>query len=171
MVIAGEGPPGGGVTPGSCREGSGSGVAVGAVGHRKRGTRRGMHRIIRSVVIGSVAVGVSAALRSSEVVAARGSGVTEGASDGGVQAGEREASVVVIEGGVGPIDGVVAGIASLGEIRSDVIGDSAAECSGALPVSSMAGIASGAVQTVVVADVALIAVGGRARGGHLVIAG
>ena len=132
-----------------------------------------MHRIIRGVVVGRVTVGVGAGGRGSrEVITASANGMALRAlHGGGVQTGQRETGVIVIERGVGPVDRVVAGVAGLWESCRDVIRDIAAQGRGAVPVGGVARIASGAVQAVVVADVALITVGSRARWGHLVIAG
>ena len=117
LVVAGQCPAGRGVAPGSHGEGRRRGVAVRAIRDSEGGARRGVHRIVGAVVIGCVTVAVTASCSwSLEVVAARGCAVTQSAGHRGVQAGEGEAGVVVIEGGVGPIDHVVAGVAGLREI-------------------------------------------------------
>ena len=87
-----------------------------------------------------------------------------------MQTGERETGVVVIKSRVGPADLVMAGIASLREAGGEVIRNGATESGGVLPIGDVARIASRAVQAVVVANVALIAVGDHPGRGHLVIA-
>ena len=64
----------------------------------------------------------------------------------------------------------MAGIAGLGECGCDVVRDVTAQSLRAVPVCSVAGIASRAGQIVIVAGVALIAVGDDTRRRHLVIA-
>ena len=70
----------------------------------------------------------------------------------GVHSGQREARAVVIERRVHPVGRVVALVAGLGEVRSDVIG-----IGRALVVLEMAGDACRAAQAVVVVDVAISA--------------
>src|SRR5215472_359631 len=118
-------------------------------------------------------VGVTAAAGCRQVVAAGRGAVAQGASNAGVQAGEREAGVVVVEGGIGPIHHVVAGIAGCREVGSDVVRNAATQSGGTLPIRLVAEIASGVrggTQAVVVADVALVAIGDHAGGSHLVVA-
>ena len=87
-----------------------------------------------------------------------------------MQAGQREAGSVVVEGRIRPQDRVVAGIAGLREAGRDVVRHGAPQSLGAVPIGGVAGIAGGAGDVVVVADVALIAIRGGTGGGHLVIA-
>src|SRR5215469_11134607 len=173
LVVALEGPAGRGMSPGSggeCRRGR---VAVPAVYRREGRACRRVHRIIRAAVIAGMTVGVTAATGCRQVVAARGGAVAQGASNAGVQTGEREAGVVVVKGGIGPIDHVVAGIAGGREVGSDVVRNAATQSGGALPirlVAEIAGGVGGGAQRVVVADVALVAIGDHAGGSHLVVA-
>jgi|SRR3974390_2087688 len=120
-----------------------------------------------------MAIRVRATARSSQGVTASGRGVALRALHGGMQAGQREARIVVIKGGVGPVDGVVAGIASLRETGSDVVRNVATESLRAVPVCGVAGVASGVrgSKSVIVADVALVAIGDDTRGSHLVVSG
>ena len=104
-----------------------------------------MHRIIRGVVVGRVTVRVCAGGRGSrKVITTSGGGMALRAlHGGGVQTGQRETGVVVIERGIGPVDRVVAGVTRLRETRGDVIRNATPQGCGALPVSGVAGIASG----------------------------
>ena len=97
LVIAGQRPIRGVVAPGSGGEGGGGGVAVGAVGRGEGCTRRGVHRIVGAVVIGLVTVLIAAAGGSLQIVTAGGGAVTLRALHRGVQAGQRESGVVVVE--------------------------------------------------------------------------
>src|SRR5215472_9819300 len=175
LVVALEGPASGcyGVAPGSGGEVGGGGVAVRAVCRRVGRSRRRVHRIIRAAVIAGMTVGVTAATGCRQVVAARRGTVAQGASNAGVQTGEREAGVVVVKGGIGPIDHVVAGIAGCREVGSDVVRNAVTQSRGTLPIRLVAEIACGVrggTQCVVVADVALVAIGDHAGGSHLVVA-
>src|ERR1700756_3752067 len=118
-------------------------------------------------------VGVTAAAGSRQVVTAGGGAVAKGTCHRGMQSGEREAGVVVVKGGIGPIDHVVAGIAGSREVGSDVVRYRATQSGGALPIGLVAEIACGVrgrTQRVVVAGVALVAIGGYTGGSHLVVA-
>jgi hypothetical protein len=90
-----------------------------------------------------------------------------------VAARERPSGGRVVELAVGPADGVVAGgTHRSGKLRGDMVGHRAADGRGAIPVRK---VAAGVVaicdrETVIVAEVALIAVGDHARGRHLMIA-
>ena len=85
-------------------------VAIRAVGSSKRGTRRGMHRVICRIPVGQVAELVAAIGRSRrEVVAARGRGVALRALHAGVGIGQGEAGGGVVECGIRPARRVVAG--------------------------------------------------------------
>jgi hypothetical protein len=75
---------------------------------------------------------------------------------------------------IGPGNGVVTGGAHRsGELRGHVIGNRAAGRGGAVPIRNVAAgvVAIRDCEAVIVADVALIAVGDHTRGRHLVIAG
>src|SRR6516165_5445974 len=120
-----------------------------------------------------MAVGVAAVAGSRQIVTTRRGAVAQRALHSGVQASERKAGVVVVEGGIGPIDHVVAGIAGCREVGSDVVRNAATQSGGTLPIRLVAEIASGVrrgTQAVVVADVALVAIGDHAGGSHLVVA-
>src|SRR5215469_14770448 len=119
-----------------------------------------------------MAVGVTATAGSRQVVTSRRGAVAQCALHSGVQASEWEAGVVVVKGGIGPIDHVVAGIAGGREVGSDVVRNAATQSSGTLPIRLVAEIASGVRggQRVVVADMALVAIGDHAGGSHLVVA-
>jgi len=67
-----------------------------------------------------------------------------------VTAGQREPRTVVVKGCIHPVGSVVTGIAGLWEIRADVI-----RVRRSLVVLEMAGYARGAVQIVVVVDMAI----------------
>ena len=85
-------------------------MAIRAVGSSKRATRRGMHRVICRIPVGQVAELVAAIGRSRrEVVAARGRGVALRALYAGVGIGQGEAGGGVVECGIRPARGVVAG--------------------------------------------------------------
>src|SRR6516225_5562339 len=102
-------------------------------------------------------VGVTATAGSRQVVATRRGAVAQRALHSGVQASEWEAGVVVVEGGIRPIDHVVAGVAGGREVGSDVVRNAAAQSRGALPirlVAEVAGGVGGGAQSVVVAGVA-----------------
>src|SRR6516164_9562079 len=88
-------------------------------------------------------VGVTATAGSRQVVAARRGAVAQGARHAGMQAGKREAGVVVVKGGIGPIDHVVAGIAGCREVGSDVVRNAATQSGGTLPIRLVAEIAGG----------------------------
>ena len=176
LMVALQCPTGGAVVPGSGSKGRGGGMAVRAVcrgkGTTGSGGRSRVHWIIGGAVIGGVAtvVGVSTAGRKAEGVVAVGMALRT-LHGGSVQTGKRESGVVVIEGRIGPVDGVVASIAGLWEAGGDVIGNGAAQCLGTGPVGGVARIARAAVQAVVIAGVALVAVADHASRGHLVVAG
>jgi len=149
-------------------------VAVRAVCRCEGCARRRVHRIIRTAVIAGMTVGITAAARCRQVVATRRGAVALRALHRGVQAGKRESGVVVVKGGgVRPVDGVVACIASLRVVGSHVVRDSATESGGAGPVSDVTGIASGAgdVVAAVCSAVALVAIRDDTRRGHLVSTG
>src|ERR1700740_1818830 len=100
-------------------------------------------------------VGVTATAGCRQVVAARGSAVAERALHRGMQTGEWEPGVVVVKGGVGPIDHVVAGIAGSREVGSDVVRNATTQSGGTLPIGLVAEITSGVrgrTQRVVVAS-------------------
>ena len=116
-------------------------VALRAVCDRKHGLIAGMGWIIGLVIVGLVAELVSASGgRRREVVATSRSSMALRALYGGVCIREREACGVVIESGVRPSRGVVAGRA-LGHRESccDVIRDVAAERLGTVPILEVAG--------------------------------
>src|SRR5215467_5859320 len=173
LVVALEGPTGRGMSPGSGGEVRGNGVAVRAVYRREGCARRRVHRIIRAAVIAGMAVGVTATAGSRQVVTTRRGAVAQRALHTGVQASEWEAGVVVVKGGIGPIDHVVAGVAGGREVGSDVVRNAATQSGGTLPIRLVAEIASGVgggTQAVVVADVALVAIRHHACWRHLVVA-
>ena len=68
----------------------------------------------------------------------------------GVQSGERKPGAVVVELRVRPVAGVMALLAGLGKVRSRVVG-----IRGSLEILQVAGHARGAVQSVVIVDVAI----------------
>jgi hypothetical protein len=150
LVVALQCPTSGAVVPGSGGKGRGGGMAVCAVRSGKGTTGSGgsgrVHRIIRGAVIRGVAavVGVSTARRKAEGVVAIGMAL-RALHGGSVQASKRESGVVVIEGRIGPVDGVVASIAGLREARGDVIGNGAAQSCGAIPIGQVTIDAGGAV--------------------------
>src|SRR6516165_3670449 len=118
-------------------------------------------------------VGVAATAGSRQIVTTRRGAVAQRALHSSVQASERKAGVVVVKGGVGPIDHVVAGVAGCREVGSDVVRNAATQSGGALPIRLVAEIASGVgggAQRVVVRGVALVAICHHACGRHLVIA-
>ena len=126
LVVSGQSPSRSAVSPRSGRECGCGRVAVPAVRQREGRARRRVHRIIRAAVIAGMTVGVTAAARCRQVVTARRGAVALRALHRGVQAGEWEAGVVVIKGGIGPIHHVVAGIAGCREVGSDVVRNAAA---------------------------------------------
>ena len=75
-----------------------------------------------------------------------------------VQAGQREARVVMVEGCVHPVRGVVALLAGLREVRRHVVG-----IGRALEVLQVAGHARRAGQVVVIVDVTICALSRRHR--------
>src|SRR5215469_6372485 len=173
LVVALEGPTGRGVGPGSGRECRCGRVAVPAVYRREGCARRRVHRIIRAAVIAGMAVGVTATAGSRQVVTSRRGAVAQRALHSGVQASEWEAGVVVVKGGIGPIDHVVAGVAGGREVGSDVVRNAATQSGGALPIRLVTEIASGVgggAQSVVVRGVALVAIRHHACWRHLVVA-
>ena len=90
-----------------------------------------------------------------------------------VAAREGPSGSAVIELAVGPRERVVAGGAhGSGEVRGDMVGYSAAKSCSAIPIGSVAAgvVAVRNSETVIVADVALIAIGDHAGWRHLVIA-
>ena len=160
--------------PGSRGERCCCGVAVRTVCSSKRRTRRRMHRIIGGAVIGGMAAvhTVTSAPRRKVVGVVAVDVALRALHGGSVQTGERESGVVVIKSRVGPADLVMAGIASLREARRDVIRNASTQVGGVVVIGLMAGPANRVPQgqIVVVADVALVAIGGRASGSHLVVA-
>ena len=88
-----------------------------------------------------------------------------------VLACQRETSAIVIERRIRKVNRVVAGVASGRETGGDVIGDSPTQTCGAVPFGGMARVAGRAVQAVIVARVALIAIGDHAGRSHLVTTG
>src|SRR6516162_3985970 len=118
-------------------------------------------------------VGVTAAAGSRQIVTTRRGAVAQRALHSGVQASERKAGVVVVKGGIGPIDHVVAGVAGLWEPSRNVVWYIPAQGLRALPIRLVAEIASGVgggAQRVVVRGVALVAIRHHACGRHLVVA-
>ena len=168
LVVASERPVRGAVSPRSGCERGGRRVAVGAIGGGESGSRSGVHGIVRPVVVGLMAIRVRATVRSSQRVTASGSRMTLRTLNGGVQAGQREAGSIVAKGRVGPIDRVVAGIASLWEAGGDVIRNVPTEGGGAVPLCGVAGIASrvGGSEIVVVVGVAARTGSRRMRAGE-----
>ena len=118
-----------------------------------------------------MAVGVTTTAGCRQIVAARRSAVALRALHTGVQTGEREAGVVVVKGGIGPIDHVVAGVAGLWEPGRNMVWHIPAQCLRTVPIRRVARIAGGAAQAVVVRGMALVAIGDHTGGSHLVIAG
>ncbi len=112
-----------------------------------REIRRNVIRTRRSLIVLKVATHAGGAVEAVVVVH-----VTICASSRryGVQAGQREACAVVIEGRVHPVRGVVAGIAGLREIRCHVVGTG-----GALEILQVAGYAGSACQIVITVDMAI----------------
>jgi len=130
-----------------------------------------MHGVVCAAVVGLMAIGVRATARSSQCVTASGCAVALRALHRGVQAGQRESGVVVVERGVGPGDRVMARVAGLREAGSDVVRNVATQSLRAGPVRGVAGVASrvGGGKGVIVADVALVAIRDHARRSHLVV--
>jgi len=130
------------MVPGSGGERRGGGVAIGAVCRREGSSSGGVYRVVRAGVVRLVAILVAAARWRFQVVTTRRGCVALRALHGSVQAGQREARRVVIESGVGPARGVVAGFAGLRETSRDVVGHIAAEGLRTVPIRCVAGIAS-----------------------------
>jgi len=171
LVIADKSPACGGVGPRGRRKRGVDRVAVGAVRCGEGGARRGVDGIVGAVVIRLVTIRLAAARRRREIIAARRGGVALSALHGGVQSGEWEAGVVVIESRVRPSNHVVAGVAGLRESGGNVVRDISAQSLRAGPVRGVAGIASRAIQVVIVARVALRAICDLASGSQLVATG
>ena len=128
-----------------------------------------MNRVVGAIVIVQVTTGLIAGSRIYAVIPVD-MALRAGSRRIGVFTRQREARVAVVECRIRPIDRVVARIASLREPGGDVIGYSAAQCCRAVPVGRVARVTRRAVQSVIVARVALIAIGDHARRRHLVIA-
>src|SRR5215475_8440094 len=133
-------------------------MAVRAIGSSEGSTRSGVHWIVCAAVVGLVAVLIAATSGSLQIVTTSRGRVALRTLHGSVQAGEWEARVVVVEGGVGPRNHIVTSLTALRERRGDVIRDAATERLRAGPIGRVAGVAGSAGQIVVVAGVALVAV-------------
>src|SRR6516162_9793224 len=97
-------------------------MAVRAIRGREGRSGARVYRVICAAVVGLMAIGIRATARSSQCVTASGCSVALRALNGGsVQTGQRESGVVVVEGGIGPVDRVVAGVAGLRKSGSDVV--------------------------------------------------
>ena len=118
------------------------GVAVLAT---RRESRRRMARIVRTLIIGYVAA-VAIGWEARIVVVH----VATGAGNRCVRAGKREGRVVVVEGGLGPDDGVVARIAGSRKTQLHMV----YRRHGIVVVALMAGNTGRAGQGVVIIDVA-----------------
>ena len=130
------------------------GVAIGAIGGSKAGTRGGVNRIGSLLPLGKVAAGVAAIRRSNLqiviVVEVAGS-----AGNVGVSVGKKKAGRAVIEDRRVPTDGVMArGAIGSGKGRAS---GRMRRIVGLLPVGEMAILACAGREVVIVIDVALLA--------------
>ena len=171
LVVARQRPICGIVAPGSGRECRSSGVAICAVRCNKGCSRSRVHRIVRSAVVGLVAVLVRTTRRCFQVITTSRSCMAQRALYGSMQPGKWEAGVVVIEGGIGPVRRIVAGLAGLRKTCCDVVRNISTQSLCAVPIGGVAAgvVAIGNRQTIIVADVALVTICRRTRGRHLVI--
>ena len=125
----------------------------------------------RAIEIGEVA---GDAGRAAQIVGPRGAEggvVALRALQRRVRTRQRKARIVVVKGGIGPGNHVMAGVAGLREAGSNVIRDGAPQSLRAGPVCRVAGVASrvGGGKGVIVPDVALVAIRDDARRSHLVV--
>jgi len=127
-----------GIEPGACAVALVAGL---------REVRRDVIRIRRSLEVLQVTAHAGGGVEAVVVVDVA---IGAGARRHGVQPGEREAGAGMVERRVQPVGGVVTGVASLWEIRSDVIG---IRCS--LEILQVTAHTGGSIQSVVVIDVAV----------------
>ena len=120
-----------------------------------REIRSNVIRVGRSLVVLQMARDAGRAVQSVIVV-----NVAIGASPrrNGMKSGQRETGAVMIERRIRPVNGAVALLAGLREVRGRVVGTS---CS--LEILQVARHACGAVQSVVIVDVAISALARRRR--------